>query len=373
MLTVSTVLFGECYLRFVAFRQYGPRWLWRGVFGLGLTLIGLVLLLLIWPTAGWLRQIANVAGLAYLPGLLLALALAWRHRRGEVLLFGLAAAPILTLLIYYLLASSGVLPIYNWLFMIGFVPVLAVEMIGLGAGLGWRFEQDRRRAIDERNEAQRDTARRVMQAQEDERGQLAADLHDDLGGTLAALQTELSVRHERQPDGLLQTALNLTDRASRDLRLIAHHLMPSAFAEKGLHDVLEETADLADRQGRARVVFVSTGAVRRLPPDVEINIYRIVREWLTNALRHAQARQIVVQLIFHPDSLYASVEDDGVGLPPVPPGETRPGLGLPNTALRIRYLGATFTTETGSDHVWPTGTLMALDVPYQNAPVDVRM
>jgi signal transduction histidine kinase len=361
MLTISTALFGGCYLRFAGFNQHSPRQSWLVINGLMIVLIVLAALLLVWPIDRWLRLAGRTTGFLYLLGLLLALGFSWQYRRGEVLLFAISATPLLLLLLYYLLAGS-VFPIYFWPFMIGFVPVVVFELVMLGAGLGWRFEQDRRRAIEARNEAQRDAARHVMQAQEDERSRIAADLHDDLGGTLAALQSELSVRHEHRPDGSLTTGLHLTERAVNDLRLIAHHLMPSAFAEKGLQDVLEEAADLADRQGRARVMFVSIGEVRRLAPDVEINIYRIVREWLTNALRHAQARQIVVQLIFHPDSLYASVEDDGVGLPPILPGQTRSGLGLRNTALRIQYLGATFTSETGA-----SGTLMAIDVPNRTA------
>jgi signal transduction histidine kinase len=104
------------------------------------------------------------------------------------------------------------------------------------------------------------------------------------------------------------------------------------------------------------VRFIPYGTERRLAPERELNTYRILRELLTNALKHAQATAITVQLIFYADFLYASVEDDGKGIDQ----RTQPrGIGLKNIQLRADFLSATLTTESG-----PSGTLIALEVPY---------
>ncbi|MBO0933119.1 sensor histidine kinase [Fibrella aquatilis] len=355
MVLASIALQGHFYLRFLRIANFAGLWLRRyaqlTVWALtGLVVAGLLL------GDGWpIRQGANLATQAYLLGMFACLGLGvWRRQAGAIWMLA-ALTPVLLLLTYYLL-SGWLLPLYMPAFTMPFVsPVLLVEVLVLGAGLAYRFNEDRRQALLRLNEVEQETTRRIMQAQEDERQQLAANLHDDLGGTLSALRGELSRTNETNPE--LAPAIRLTERAVDDLRLISHHLMPTAFAQKGLRQVLEEAVDLANRaQTEATVRLVGHGQEHRLPPDREINTYRIVRELLANALKHAQAGQITLQLIYYDTFLYASVEDDGKGI-----GEpTRSqGIGLKTTRLRADYLHATLITESG-----PMGTLVSLEVPY---------
>lgn len=347
------------YLRYLHFDDFAPTSLWRVMNGLLAGVLVVASCLVLQPDQLWPFQLATISIFLHIGILIGSLVWCIYLRRSEVKVIGIALAPMLLLWTYYLL-SGRVLPVYRFLFVSAFYPLLVFEMVTFGVGLVYRFNLDRQRILAKLAEATQENTRQVMLAQEEERQQIAADLHDDLGGTLATLQREIAIQNERFNDKL-QTALSLAQRATGDLRLIAHHLMPTIFSQKGLSLALQEAVELADRQSDARVLYVCSGAPRRLRPDLEINAYRIVRELLTNALRHTQATRIVVQLIFYPQFLYASVEDDGVGFSSLVDMEDTDqiGIGLKNVRLRTTYLQATLTTETNR-----VGTLITLEIPY---------
>lgn len=348
------------YLRFMHFEDFAPAWLRQLMSGLLVGVLVVASSLVLQPDQLWPFQLATYSVVLNIGILIGSLAWCIYLRRSEVKIIGIALAPMLLLWTYYLL-SGRILPVYRFLFVSAFYPLLVFEMITFGVGLVYRFNSDRQRILAKLAQATQENTHQVMLAQEEERQQIAADLHDDLGGTLATLQREIAIQNERFNDKL-QTALSLAQRATGDLRLIAHHLMPTIFSQKGLSLALQEAVELANQQSDARVLFVCSGTPRRLRPDLEINAYRIVRELLTNALRHTQATRIVVQLIFYPQFLYASVEDDGVGFSsPLDTAETdQIGIGLKNVRLRATYLQATLMTETNR-----IGTLITLEIPYE--------
>ncbi|MFD2571983.1 7TM diverse intracellular signaling domain-containing protein [Spirosoma soli] len=348
------------YLRFMHFEDFAPAWLWKLMNGLIIGTLLVASYMVLQPEQPLPFLLATSIVILYVCLLVGCLGWSIYHRRSEVRVIGLALTPMLLLWIYYLL-SGRVLPVYRFLFVFAFYPVLVFEMITLGVSLVYRFNSDRQRIMAKLAEATQENTRQVMLAQEEERQQIAANLHDDLGGTLATLQREIAIQNERFGNQLL-TALSMAQQATVDLRLIAHHLMPTIFSQKGLQIALQEAVELADRQSTARVLFVCSGAPRRLNPELEINAYRIVRELLTNALKHAQATRIVVQLIFYHEFLYTSVEDDGPGFSSLPHYTDARGIGLKNVRLRATYLQATLNIETN-----PSGTLITLEIPYDTS------
>jgi signal transduction histidine kinase len=356
MVLASVALQGHFYLRFLRVAEWADRWLSGFANATVWGVTGLVLLGLFIPDSLLVRKGANLLTGTYLLGMFTCLGVGVWHKRSGAIWMLAALAPVLLLLTYYML-GGWLLPLYMPAYTMPFVsPVLLTEVIVLGSGLAYRFNEDRRMALLRLNQVEQETTRRVMQAQEEERQQLAANLHDDLGGTLAALRGELSRTHEADPE--LATAIGLTELAVNDLRLISHHLMPTAFVQKGLLQVLEEAVELANRTSPSRPVrLVSFGQEHRLAPERELNTYRVVRELLSNALKHAEATAITVQLIYYDLFLYASVEDDGKGIA----RQKQPqGIGLKNIQLRADFLHATLTTESG-----PSGTLVAIEVPYE--------
>lgn len=203
---------------------------------------------------------------------------------------------------------------------------------------------------------------RIIQTQETERQRIAADLHDDLGGTLATLHRRLADMRQQTTDADTQRAFAdaepLIQKSSDDLRRISHNLMPPEFERIGLRHALEQLVRDQPNQP-THFTFVTSGHERKLPLDSELNAYRIVSELVQNINKHAQANRAAVQLLYHADRLTITVEDDGLGNRIEPDRNKSVGIGLKNSSLRAEYIGATLWRDASE-----AGTLVVLDIPY---------
>jgi ligand-binding sensor domain-containing protein/signal transduction histidine kinase len=228
--------------------------------------------------------------------------------------------------------------------------LLAVVSLVLLVGASIRFyTRDKLRR-------QRSNMKRVLQAQEEERQRLAADLHDDLGATLSVIKGQLQTLH--QPFDGLDAPIQLMEKAIVDLRHISHHLMPPEFVKLGLTEAIREIVRRAEASSAINFLFISFGQERRLDNETELTIYRIAVELINNAIKHAKARQITVQLIFYPQYVSLLVEDDGRGYSSVA-GPEQMGIGLRNIRSRVTYLQAKLIVDSGEG-----GTTITLEVPY---------
>lgn len=97
------------------------------------------------------------------------------------------------------------------------------------------------------------------------------------------------------------------------------------------------------------------GLTERLPPALEVEVYRLVQELLANARRHASAQQVLVQLMRHGPELQLVVEDDGSGFDPTAP---RAGVGLRSVQARVQYLGGTLDVQSRLGH----GTTVSIEL-----------
>ena len=115
------------------------------------------------------------------------------------------------------------------------------------------------------------------------------------------------------------------------------------------------------RAGGPQVQLQTYGLSPRLDQATEAAVYRLVQELLHNTVRHAQARQVLVQLMRHPDSLHLVVEDDGCGFVP---GVVREGVGLCSARARASYLGGTLDVQSAPGQ----GTSITLELRLAPAP-----
>lgn len=207
---------------------------------------------------------------------------------------------------------------------------------------------------------------RIIRTQETERRRLAADLHDDLGGTLATVRRRLSDIRQRLRDAEAAREIDalepLIQKSSHDLRRIAHNLMPPEFERIGLRHALQQLVESQPAQP-TRFSFLVAGQVRSLPLETELNVYRIVSELVQNVHKHAQARQAAVQVLYYDDYLSITVEDDGLGSRVAKTGNPQVGIGLKSSSLRAEYIGARLWREASEQ-----GMLVVLDVPYTTVP-----
>lgn len=279
----------------------------------------------------------------------------FKTQKKAVSLYLVASGPVFITFIFVILGAIGLTKINTFFYYYAHIPLM-LEGIGLGLALLYQFNDERKKIEAELEKNRVETTQKILLAQEEERQKLALDLHDDLGGSLSVLNRELDDFNERNGQ-ILTKSINLTQKIVSDLRTISHHLMPSSFEEKGLVKVVQESIEMANRQSKVYFVFVYNGEERRLPLETEINIYRIIKELINNVLKHSEAKQSVVQMIFFDEFLYVSVEDDGKGFDFSE--QQSWGIGLNNINLRTQYLKAKLTTESGS-----AGTLISLEIPY---------
>lgn len=166
-----------------------------------------------------------------------------------------------------------------------------------------------------------------------ERGRLARDLHDGLGSMLSVVKLSMPPISDGAVIGKedvrqVDKALYLLDQSIRELRRIAHHMMPESLIRLGLKDSLADFCRSNDK-----VKFQYFGDPIRMDGKLEILVYRAVHELVTNALKHAEASEIKVQLIQEPSRVSVAVQDNGAGFDV---NRQHPGMGLTNLEYRVK-------------------------------------
>jgi signal transduction histidine kinase len=181
---------------------------------------------------------------------------------------------------------------------------------------------------------------RLVTAREEERRRLRRDLHDGLGSQLAGLNVQAGVLRRlipADPDAADELAAELRTElqaAIADIRRLVYELRPPALDDLGLAEALNQLADRYETGEGLRVEIRETATVPSLPAAVEVAVYRITQEALTNVARHARARSCVVRLTVS-DEVRLEILDDGDGMPE---GHTT-GVGLVSMRERAEELG----------------------------------
>jgi signal transduction histidine kinase len=227
-----------------------------------------------------------------------------------------------------------------------------VEILCMVIGLGINSSKH----VREKWKAQvllNETQNQIITVQENERRRIAQDLHDDVGNSLAAVKNMLVQRNEPV---LIE---NEIDNIIRDIRNISHDLMPVDFEEYALTDIIRQTVNKFKGHPDIQFEYEQTGAAVKLKPVTELVVYRIINELITNSIRHSQATDMMIQLMYQKESLVVMVEDNGIGLNHTN-GNPGKGIGLMNIRHRVAYIRATLTIE--SDH---KGTLAIIEIPYE--------
>lgn len=205
---------------------------------------------------------------------------------------------------------------------------------------------------------------RLVLAREEERRRLRRDLHDGLGPQLAGLALKLETLRNRLngdplADSILADLAKRTQDATADVRRLVYELRPPTLDEFGLVMALREGATQFLQQGGdgLNIAFDAPENLPPLPAAVEVAVYRITQEALTNVIRHANASTCLVRLSLDESAgfLCLEVQDDGKGLLL----KRRAGVGLNSMRERAEELGGTFTitsTPTG-------GTCLTAQLP----------
>jgi len=255
---------------------------------------------------------------------------------------------------------------------------IAARNAQLSADLATQLEATRALASSlerQREETQR-LADMVIRAQEEERGRVARELHDEANQLLAALMTSVDTAEALSADAgspqlreTLARLRRLADAALGDLQRIATELRPPALDEFGLLPALNRhVRDRVEGSGLRADVQIE-GRRRRLPAAVELALYRIAQEALANVQKHAQAGCVHVRLRFLPDAVRLDVSDDGVGFDTAA-GDgalARVGLGLPGMRERASIVGGSVDVSSQPGG----GTRVSAHIPLEASAADL--
>lgn len=254
---------------------------------------------------------------------------------------------------------------------------IAEENAKLSVDLARRLEESRAlgASLDRQREETRRLADMVIHAQEEERRRVARELHDEANQLLAALMTTVDAA-EAQASREGRTELTSTLARLRklagatlaDLQRIATELRPPALDEFGLLPAL--TRHVRDRTaGTGLDAAVDTeGRPRRLPPTVEVALYRIAQEALANVQKHAGARNMRMRLRFLGSAVRFDVSDDGVGFDlDEEDGAARSRLGIAGMRERASIVGGTLSVTSRPGGGTRVSTLIPLGEPATEA------
>ena len=206
--------------------------------------------------------------------------------------------------------------------------------------------------LEAQREALRQVSLRLVNAQEEERRRISRELHDELGQGLTALKINLDVaRRALSADApvklrrSLDEATSLAVQTLETARNLSLELRPTMLDDLGLVSALRWEIDRYEQRMGQEVCFEADLAGQALRPEIEITLYRIIIEALTNVARHARASHINVHLRLENRQVLAGVEDDGVGFDAASwfgsPAE-RHSMGLVSMRERAGLLGGQF-------------------------------
>ncbi len=198
--------------------------------------------------------------------------------------------------------------------------------------------------------------RKLFETAEDERRKLALELHDHFGQSVTEMQCRVEkVLGQLKPSESTAreevVALRQSvEQIGHDIRKFASSLRPEILDDMGLIETLKwHVREVVENHPELQIDFDTAGVKKRFSSDTEITIYRVCQESLHNIVKHANASQASVTLVYSHPELILTVRDDGDGLPARDDNSTEcpiPGLGLLGMRERLTALGGTFEVNS---------------------------
>ena len=220
----------------------------------------------------------------------------------------------------------------------------------------------RRTQLENVNTELQQISARVISAQDEERRRVARELHDGIGQYLMAIKmaSEVTLEKFKGDDRMaaLAGSLKLIDQCTAEVRTMSHLLHPPLLEEVGLASAVPWYVEgFAERSG-IKVNLQMPASFHRLPQAVELVLFRVLQESLTNIHRHAGSKRATIQLRIDAHSAALSVEDDGKGFASANGQPHKPGVGIAGMRERVRELGGEFRITSAA-----TGTKVEAVVP----------
>lgn len=211
------------------------------------------------------------------------------------------------------------------------------------------------------------TIQSIIAGQEKERRRIGREIHDGLGPLLSyailefdAFMDEFELIESDPTREKLTNIRKTLETISSDLRILSHHLIPRLLETFGLFSAFSNLITRINSSVKSDLEFYCNfNSEARFDPDLELNLYRCGQELLNNAVKHANASEILIQLIKHDTSLVLMVEDNGIGFEENEENPENFGIGLTNIETRVRTLNGVFIIESRK----LKGTSASIEIP----------
>ncbi|APZ47135.1 sensor histidine kinase [Polaribacter reichenbachii] len=208
------------------------------------------------------------------------------------------------------------------------------------------------------------TINAMVDGQEKERKRIAEDLHDNLGSVLATLKLHfenLKINREKKKidqKELFNKTENLIDEAYLKVRRIAHAKNSGVIANQGLLLALQMMAEKISSADKIQIEVIHFGLDKRLENTLEITLFRIIQELVTNIIKHADAKNATINISLYDKNLNIIIEDDGKGFD-IKKVNLNNGMGISSIKTRVEHLNGTFKV----DATLGKGSSIIIDIP----------
>lgn len=239
---------------------------------------------------------------------------------------------------------------------------LLAAMPSIGAQLGRVIERTRSA------ESVRHLSVRLLRAQDAERRRIGRELHDSAGQYLAALQMNLDTlihdKEQTSPAGRLKLSesLALVHQCSAEIRTLSYLLHPPLLEDAGLAPTVRWFVEGFSKRSGIQVTIEMQSDIGRLNSSIELALFRIIQECLTNTHRHSNSKTASIRIDLADGTLVLTITDEGVG---IPPGQLSrmakgSGVGIAGMGERLSDLGGTLQIKSDS-----TGTVVTASIPIK--------
>jgi len=253
------------------------------------------------------------------------------------------------------------------------------------------LSEDRRRQLERANAELLRLSNRVLNAQDGERRRIARELHDGVGQYLAAIKMscEVAAQQSGPTPSALRDSLDLIDRCTAEVRTLSHLLHPPLLEEMGLASAIPWYLDGYTQRSGVQVELDMPPHFDRLPKPLELALFRVLQESLTNIHRHSGSKLARIRFRIENHQAVLTIEDHGTGFAPAnghsgdtrspqprstdpdPTNSVRPkdefgqdGVGISSMRERVRELGGQFRLTTSV-----SGTTVEAVLPLQQEAI----
>lgn len=202
----------------------------------------------------------------------------------------------------------------------------------------------------------------MLEGQDKERQRMAADLHDNIGASLTSIKMHFSEIKQQMKDKQFNEAVfvktdALLEDTYQEIRSLAHLKNAGVLAKEGLLPALENLVEKSSYTSNFKIELSHHELNNRLSNSLEIGIFRIIQELITNIIKHAKATQAIITLTNHGDFINIIVEDNGVGFEPN--NNASDGMGLASIKKKVAYFNGEFDIDSQKG----IGTTVLIDLP----------